>query len=250
MLRRGLAVTAALVLLLAVVARCVWLTPADTGGAAAPVALSAARSSRPAVVVSPGQDVMLPVGVTAARLPLQKLRIGVGMAGPDAALSGRYAHVRVRMWAADGDLERGGVSMVEFVEERWRAGDGSGRVVRTRMPDSLGVVAVTDVTVFGPGGLPMGPEPLPTDPAVLAFGDRWSAYVGDGSDGRHPGGGGPGRLAQPEPASADGDAGRAGEHGRVDVAGVDDRPGRETWGSSGLRRPGRAGSAGPRPRLG
>ncbi|MBX7267532.1 hypothetical protein KIF24_16845 [Micromonospora sp. Llam7] len=104
---------------------------------------------------------------TPAREPLHALVASIVASGCDAT-TGSYAHIRIRQWAADTASTRGRTRTVTILhdEQRWRADDGSGRIISTRHP------ATGDPThdqTHPAGGLPAAVTgPLATDPALLA----------------------------------------------------------------------------------
>jgi hypothetical protein len=104
---------------------------------------------------------------TPAREPLGALAASSVANGCDAT-TGTYAHIRIRQWAAD-TASTGGrtrTATVLYEEQRWRADDGSGRVISTRHP------ATGDPThdqTHPAGGLAaVVAGPLATDPGLLA----------------------------------------------------------------------------------
>jgi hypothetical protein len=100
---------------------------------------------------------------------LRTLHSQIAGAAPDPSPCGRYAFVRLRQWAADTTIGPDGLgttTTMRFEYARWRADDGSGRIVATRIGDPT--PSTTDET-YRPGLLTEGiAGPLTTDPTRLA----------------------------------------------------------------------------------
>jgi hypothetical protein len=114
--------------------------------------------------------VQFPHSTEPARRHLQALIEHVSAAPNDSTACGRYAYLHVRQWAADTTIGPDGLGTtqtIEFDYRRWRAEDGSGRVITMR--DEPAADPATTTEDFPAGGLP-GPlsAPVNTDPGLLA----------------------------------------------------------------------------------
>ncbi|NJC13153.1 hypothetical protein F4558_002979 [Micromonospora profundi] len=89
----------------------------------------------------------------------------VGPSGCDAS-PGRFAYIHLLQWATDTTIagNRATTRIVLFEEQRWRADDASGRVIRSRYP---GANQPTDDSTYHPGELDGPIGPIATDPAAL-----------------------------------------------------------------------------------
>lgn len=100
-----------------------------------------------------------------AREPLHTLLTSITTTGCDTR-TGRLAHIQLRQWVTDTPIRGGRSTIMVFQELRWRADDGSGRVVRTHQP--AGGNPTSDDT-HSPGTLARGiAGPVPTNPRELA----------------------------------------------------------------------------------
>ncbi|RQX07998.1 hypothetical protein [Micromonospora inaquosa] len=89
----------------------------------------------------------------------------VGPSGCDS-IPGRFAYVHLLQWATDTAIAGNSTTtrIVLFEEQRWRADDASGRVVRSRYPDGN---QPTDDSTYYPGELDGPIGPIAADPAAL-----------------------------------------------------------------------------------
>jgi hypothetical protein len=114
--------------------------------------------------------VQFPNDAAPARPRLRALAEQVRSAPADSATCGRYAYLHLRQWAADTTVGSDGLGTTEVIQfdyKRWRADDGSGRVMTTRFTSTS--TATADVEDFPASGLPGAVrEPLSTDPLVMA----------------------------------------------------------------------------------
>ncbi|MET8548931.1 hypothetical protein [Micromonospora zamorensis] len=148
------------------------------GSAQSPPSPSTTAASRP--IVSP---CLSPAALTAAQLKAraqQKLdqapthlpestparqaleAITVGPSGCDA-IPGRFAYVHLLQWATDTTIAGNNATtrIVLFEEQRWRADDASGRVIRSRYPTGK---RPTDDSTYKPGELDGPIGPIAADP--------------------------------------------------------------------------------------
>jgi hypothetical protein len=145
-----------------------------TAGVSAPTPTGSIRStSTPAATTPPAT-----ASGTAASTPQERLRALADRltASPTDDHVGRFDYVRTQLWA------RATTKVARFETEKWRAADGSGRVVErrpadradlTRLPDGNDrgdfATAQAEVQDYGPGRL--APEvslPIATGPDALA----------------------------------------------------------------------------------
>lgn len=104
---------------------------------------------------------------TPAREPLRALATSIVSDGCDAR-TGTYAHIHLRQWTADTSTGRSHaeINAILVEEQRWRADDGSGRVINTRYPAAGNP---TSNQTHPPGGLPAAVAgPLAADPGLFA----------------------------------------------------------------------------------
>jgi hypothetical protein len=155
--------------------------PATSGTASPPVSTSAfqcptATGDPTPVGPAPTRQptgptvVQFPHGAEPARPRLRALIEHVSAVPDDPSACGRYAYLHVRQWAGDttiGPDGLGATSTIEFDHRRWRAEDGSGRVITMR--DEPAADPATTTEDFPAGELP-GPlsAPVNTDPGLLA----------------------------------------------------------------------------------
>ncbi|MET8550518.1 hypothetical protein [Micromonospora zamorensis] len=89
-------------------------------------------------------------------------------AGPSGcdAIPGRFAYVHLLQWATDTTIAGNSTTtrIVLFEEQRWRADDASGRVIRSRYPAGQ---QPTDDSTYYPGELDGPVGPVAADPAAL-----------------------------------------------------------------------------------
>ncbi|MFB9357811.1 hypothetical protein [Actinoplanes nipponensis] len=111
-----------------------------------------------------------PHGTEPARPHLRALIEQVSAAPSDPPDCGRYAYLHVRQWAADTTIGPDGLGTtqtIEFDYRRWRADDGSGRVITMR--DEPAADPATTTEDFPAGGLPGAlSAPVNTDPGLLS----------------------------------------------------------------------------------
>ncbi|MGC4828869.1 hypothetical protein [Micromonospora arida] len=152
------------------------------GPAQSPPSPSTTAASQPAVSQCPS-----PAALTAAQLKAraqQKLdpspthlpastpaqqalkAVTVGPSGCDA-IPGRFAYVHLLQWATDTTIAGNNATtrIVLFEEQRWRADDASGRVIRSRYPTGT---RPTDDSTYKPGELDGPIGPIAADPAALS----------------------------------------------------------------------------------
>ncbi|MEU5903766.1 hypothetical protein ABZ780_05255 [Micromonospora sp. NPDC047467] len=100
---------------------------------------------------------------TPARQALEA--VTVGPSGCDA-IPGRFAYVHLLQWATDTTIAGNSTTtrIVLFEEQRWRADDASGRVIRSRYPTDQ---QPTDDSTYHPGELDGPIGPIAADPAAL-----------------------------------------------------------------------------------
>lgn len=180
--RRAVKVTAAVCALgLLATATAIPIWTGTAGPAQSAPSPSSATVSLPAVAPCPS-----PAALTAAQLKAraqQKLdpspthlpestpaqqalkAVTVGPSGCDAS-PGRFAYIHLLQWATDTTIagNRATTRIVLFEEQRWRADDASGRVIRSRYP---GANQPTDDSTYHPGELDGPIGPIATDPAAL-----------------------------------------------------------------------------------
>ncbi|MEU1746632.1 hypothetical protein ACWD8I_21915 [Micromonospora arida] len=89
----------------------------------------------------------------------------VGPSGCDA-IPGRFAYVHLLQWATDTTIAGNSTTtrIVLFEEQRWRADDASGRVIRSRYPTGQ---QPTDDSTYYPGELDGPIGPIAAEPAAL-----------------------------------------------------------------------------------
>jgi hypothetical protein len=114
--------------------------------------------------------VQFPDGTEPARPHLRALIEHVNAGSDEPPACGRYAYLHVRQWAADTTIGPDGLGTtqtIEFDYRRWRADDGSGRVITMRDEPTADPAATTED--FGAGGLPGAlSAPVNTDPGLLS----------------------------------------------------------------------------------
>ncbi|MET8041494.1 hypothetical protein ABZU25_11565 [Micromonospora sp. NPDC005215] len=100
---------------------------------------------------------------TSARQALEA--VTVRSSGCDA-IPGRFAYVHLLQWATDTTIADNSTTtrIVLFEEQRWRADDASGRVIRSRYPTDQ---RPTDDSTYNPGELDGPIGPIAADPAAL-----------------------------------------------------------------------------------
>ncbi|MFY1614673.1 hypothetical protein [Micromonospora sp. WMMD736] len=91
--------------------------------------------------------------------------VTVGPSGCDA-IPGRFAYVHLLQWATDTTIAGNSTTtrIALFEEQRRRADDASGRVIRSRYPTGQ---RPTDDSAYRPGELDGSVGPISTDPAAL-----------------------------------------------------------------------------------
>ncbi|MEU8158856.1 hypothetical protein [Micromonospora parva] len=89
----------------------------------------------------------------------------VGPSGCDS-IPGRFAYVHLLQWATDTTIAGNSTTtgIVLFEEQRWRADDASGRVIRSRYPTDQ---QPADDSTYYPGELDGPIGPIAADPAAL-----------------------------------------------------------------------------------
>lgn len=155
--------------------------PVDAAAASTPATVPPTGCSTAEVDVTPGAPAPLrqPTGTTVVQFPndaepasshLRAMAEQVRSAPADSSVCGRYVHLHLRQWAADttvGSDGLGTTKVIQFDYKRWRADDGSGRVMTTRFTATS--TATATVEDFPAGGLPGAVrEPLSADPLVVA----------------------------------------------------------------------------------
>ncbi|MEU7609395.1 hypothetical protein [Micromonospora sp. NPDC049204] len=100
---------------------------------------------------------------TPARQALEA--VTAGPSGCDS-IPGRFAYVHLLQWATDTTIAGNSTTtrIVLFEEQRWRADDASGRVIRSRYP---GGNQPTDDSTYHPGELDGPIGPIAADPKAL-----------------------------------------------------------------------------------
>lgn len=115
-------------------------------------------------------DLQFPHGTEPARPHLRALIEHVNAGPNDPPACGRYAYLHVRQWAADTTIGPDGLGTtqtIEFDYRRWRADDGSGRVITMR--DEPAADPATTTEDFPAGELPGAlSAPANTDPGLLS----------------------------------------------------------------------------------
>lgn len=180
--RRAVKVTAAVCALgLLAIATAIPIWTGTAGPTQSAPSTSSATASQPAVA-----PCLSPAALTAAQLKAraqQKLdlsptrlpasspagqaltAVAAGPSGCDA-ISGRFAYVHLLQWATDTAIAGNSTTtrVVLFEEQRWRADDASGRVVRSRYPTDQ---QPTDDSTYYPGELDGPIGPIAADPTAL-----------------------------------------------------------------------------------
>ncbi|GAA2183423.1 hypothetical protein [Micromonospora lupini] len=127
-----------------------------------PAALTAAQLKERAQQKLDSAPTLLPASSPAG----QALKaVSAGPSGCDA-MPGRFAYVHLLQWATDTTIAGNNATtrIVLFEEQRWRANDASGRVIRSRYPTGQ---QPTDDSTYKPGELDGPIGPIAADPAAL-----------------------------------------------------------------------------------